>query len=164
MKHILEPMSERHRKPVVDIYNHYVETSFAAYPEGKLGYGFFDRFLDMSKDYPAIVAIAESGEVVGFGFLHPYSPATSFKRTASVTYFIHPDHTRKGLGKSMLNRLTEETRGMGIDHLLANISSHNQESLEFHRKYGFQECGRFPSVGRKFRKDFDVVWMIKEIQ
>jgi phosphinothricin acetyltransferase len=156
-------MSERHRRPVVEIYNHYVENSFAAYPERKLEYGFFDRFLDMSKGYPAVVAITETGETVGFGFLHPYSPASSFKRTANVTYFIHPNHTRKGLGKSMLSRLTDEARGMEIDHLLANISSHNQESLEFHRKYGFQECGRFPGVGKKFDKDFDVVWMIKEI-
>jgi len=49
----------------------------------------------------------------------------------------------------------------GVDCLLANISSHNEQSLDFHRKMGFQQCGRFRRVGKKFGKDFDVIWMQK---
>ena len=156
-------MAEKHRVHVIDIFNHYVENSFAAFPETKVSYDFYDRYLDMSKGYPALVAITETGEVAGFGFLHRYSYASAFKRTAGLTYFILPQHTRKGLGKTILDRLTEQARGMGIDRLLANISSLNQESLQFHRKFGFQECGRFSGIGRKFGKDFDVIWMIKQI-
>jgi L-amino acid N-acyltransferase YncA len=163
MKYSLEPMAERHREHVIDIFNYYVENGFAAFPETRVGYDFYDRFLGMAKGYPALVVTTETGEVAGFGFLHRYSYASAFKRTAALTYFILPQHTRKGLGKTILDNLTEQAREMGIDRLLANISSLNQESLGFHRKFGFQECGRFSGIGRKFGKDFDVIWMIKHI-
>jgi L-amino acid N-acyltransferase YncA len=163
MKYSLEPMAEKHRVHVIDIFNYYVEHGFAAFPETRVNYDFYDRFLDMAKGYPALVVTTETGEVAGFGFLHRYSYASAFKRTAALTYFILPQHTRKGLGKTILDNLTEQARAMGIDHLLANISSLNQESLQFHRKFGFQECGRFNGIGRKFGKDFDLIWMIKHI-
>ncbi len=53
---------------------------------------------------------------------------------------------------------------MGIDSLLVNISSRNRESLGFHLKNGFRECGRFLKVGRKFGEDFDAVWMQKQLE
>lgn len=61
MKHILEPMSERHRRQVIDIYDHYIDNSFAAYPERGVDYDFFGRFLDMSKGYRSVAVITESG-------------------------------------------------------------------------------------------------------
>ena len=48
-----------------------------------------------------------------------------------------------------------------IDTLLADISSLNEPSIKFHEKLGFSHCGSFKRVGRKFGKDFDVVWMQK---
>jgi len=50
-----------------------------------------------------------------------------------------------------------------IKTLLASISSRNKESIAFHKKHGFIECGRFKDIGRKRGKPFDVVWMQKVI-
>jgi len=158
-----EPMTEEHRKPVVDIFNYYVENSFAAYPEGKVGYESFDRFLGMAKGYPAVVVKSEAGEIAGFAFLHPYYPLNTFQRTAEITYFFRPENARKGLGRAVLDQFILEARGMGIDRLVASISSRNEASLAFHRKQGFVECARFKEVGRKFGQSFDLVWMLKEI-
>ena len=52
---------------------------------------------------------------------------------------------------------------MGVDNLLANISSLNPPSLEFHRKHGFRECGRFEKILTKFGQDLDIVWMQKRL-
>jgi phosphinothricin acetyltransferase len=164
MSYRLEPMAEPHRKQVVDLYNHYVETSFAAYPETSAPYALFDRFLAITRGYPALVATSErTGEVVGFAFLHPYHPATSFNRTAEITYFLSPAHTRQGLGTLFLQSLEEAARPLGVDCLLANVSSRNEASLEFHRKQGFVECGRFREIGRKRGEDFDIVWFQKRL-
>lgn len=51
-----------------------------------------------------------------------------------------------------------------MDNLLASISSRNEQSLAFHRKRGFVECGRLRDVGVKFGKSFDVVWMQKRVK
>jgi len=163
MRYTLEPLAEAHRKAVIDIFNHYVAHSFAAYPEATVGYEVFDRFLEMSKGYPAVAAKTEAGEVAGFAFLRPYHHADTFQRTAEITYFILREHTGKGLGGAILDRFIEQARKMGVDNFLASISSRNQESLEFHRRHGFRECGNFQEVGRKFGQSFDVVWLQRRI-
>lgn len=101
--------------------------------------------------------------VVGFGFLRPYRNTEAFRHTAEITYFILPEHTRKGLGKRLLNVLEREADKMGITTLLANISSLNKQSLKFHKKNGFKRCGTFRKIGTKFGGDFDVVWMQKTL-
>lgn len=163
MKYALEPLSEPHRQPVIDILNFYVVNGFAAYPEAEIEHGFFDRFLEMARGYPAVVAKDETGRVLGFGMLRPYHFASTFRRTAEISYFLLPAGARKGIGTAMLALFVEQARKMGIDSLLASISSRNGESISFHVKNGFQECGRLRRVGRKFGEDFDVVWMQKSL-
>jgi L-amino acid N-acyltransferase YncA len=163
MDYTLETMSESHREAVVDIFNYYIQNSYAAYPDQPVGYHFFDRFMEVSQGYPTAVVKTEA-DVVGFGFLRPFHPASTFQRTAEVTYFIMPEHTRQGLGTAMLGYFTEQARKLAIDSILASVSSRNQGSLNFHVKQGFQECGRLPRVGRKFGQDVDVVWLQKRLR
>ncbi|KYK23909.1 hypothetical protein AYK25_00640 [Thermoplasmatales archaeon SM1-50] len=73
------------------------------------------------------------------------------------------DETSKGIGQKALKKLEEEAKKIGITILLADISSENISSIEFHKKNGFKECGRFHHIGKKKGKYFDVVWMEKEI-
>ena len=155
----LEEMSDQHRHAVVDIFNYFIVHGFAAYPEEPVGYDLFDRFSEMTRGYPSVVVKEDSGKVVGFAFLHPYHSASTLRRTAEITYFIVPEHTRKGLGTAILERFVEEAQELGVDAILASISSRNEESIRFHRKNGFHKCGRFRKVGRKFGEDFDVIWM-----
>ncbi|MBN2416012.1 N-acetyltransferase [bacterium] len=159
MAYTVETMSDWHRIAVIDIYNYYVANSFAAYPEEPVLYEFYDRFLAMVEGYPAVVIKDEKETVVGFAFLHAYRPGRPFSRAAEITYFIMPDHTGRGIGDMILGRFIPAAKGMGIDTLLANISSRNEGSIRFHLKHGFRECGRFMRIGRKFTQDFDVVWM-----
>ncbi|MEW6660022.1 MAG: N-acetyltransferase family protein [Thermodesulfobacteriota bacterium] len=156
-------MSDNHRTAVINILNHFIRHSYAAYSEEAVDYHFFDRIVEMSRGYPALVIKTGDHQVVGFGIMRPHHFADSFKRTAEVTYFILPENTRKGLGTAMLDRFVRESGQMGIDSLLANISSRNEESIRFHLQNGFRECGRFMRVGRKFGEDFDVVWMQRQL-
>ena len=159
MPYSFEEMSQHHRTAVIDIFNYFIAHSFAAYPEQPVGHETFDHFLEMSRGYPSVVVKDNDGQVVGFAFLHAYHPASTFRRAAQITYFIMPAHTGQGLGTAILERFVQEAQEQGIDTLLANISSRNEGSMRFHRKNGFRECGRFRNVGKKFGKDFDVVWM-----
>jgi L-amino acid N-acyltransferase YncA len=77
---------------------------------------------------------------------------------------ILPGHTRQGLGTALLAFFVGEARKMGLDSLLANISSRNRQSLEFHLKKGFRECYRFLKVGHKFGEDVDAVWLQKQLE
>jgi len=155
----LIPLSADHREAVVDIFNHYVEQSFAAYPERPLPYQAFDMLLKMCEGYPSIVAKDEAGQVAGFGMLRAYNPLPAFSQTAEISYFIKPECTGQGIGKMMLEHLVCEGRKRGITTILASISALNEGSIRFHAKNGFAECGRFRQVGKKKGQVFDVVWM-----
>ncbi len=157
----MSPILNEDRKSIIDIFNHYVKNSFAAYPETKLPYEAFDMFLQMSQDYPTAKVKDKIGRVVGFGLLRSHNPMPTFAGTAEITYFIHPDHTGKGIGTKLLRLLEEEGMKKGITNILANISSLNPRSIDFHKKNGFTECGRFKNVGRKKGRLFDTVLMQK---
>ncbi len=159
MKYSIGPMGDEHRQQVIAIYNYFIERTFAAYPRTSVDDSMFDRFLALTHDYPALVVKNQDSRVVGFAFLQAYHPADSFQKTAVATYFILPEHTRKGIGSLILKRLIKGARKRDISVILANISSLNPESIEFHRKNGFIECGRFEGIGIKAGRTFGVVWM-----
>lgn len=162
-EYLLEPIGPSDQKDVIDIFNYYIEHSFAAYPEHKVPYEFFGMFLDMCKDHPSVMVRNNEGVCAGFGMLRPHDPMPAFSHTAEITYFIRPELTGKGLGSQMLEYLVTEGKKRGISNVLANISSLNEGSIRFHQKNGFIECGRFRKVARKKDIFFDIVWMQKDI-
>ena len=159
MDFTIAPVSKEDGNAIIDIFNHYVENSFAAYPEDPVPYEFFDFFMNMSAGYPLLAARDGEGNLLGFALLRAHSLMPVFSRTAEITCFIAPEHTGKGMGKALQERLLAGAREKGITSILAGISSLNSASLAFHKKRGFQECGRFQKIGRKWGQDFDVVWM-----
>lgn len=157
-----EKLSEEHRTSIMDIFNFYIENDFSAYPEENLTYDYYDNFLAISNKYPAFT-IKVKDKVVGFCFLNSYSPVTSFKETALITYFIDKDFKGKGIGKMALRKLEVEAKKIGIKNLLANIASVNEESLAFHSRNGFIKCGEFENIIKKRNKEFNIIWMQKKL-
>ena len=162
MNYNFEPMNKDHEKDVMEIFNYYIENSFAAYPESKLTDQFFEKFLEVGQVYPSYV-IKDNDKIIGFCMLRPYNPFPVFKETAEITYFIHKDYTGKGIGLMALGILEESARKMGIKKVMADISSENARSIKFHQNNGFEVCGIFSDVGKKFDKHFSVIWMEKEL-
>ena len=157
-----EKFAEEHRISVMDIFNYYIENSFAAYPDKALDYEFFNKIIENTKGYPAY-AIKTEGLIIGFCYLSAYNPFPSFKRTAQITYFISHDFKGMGIGTLALKRLEDDARNIGVEIILAHISSLNTESIEFHLKNGFKECGRFENIITKLNRRFDIIWMQKNI-
>lgn len=155
------PLSERDREEVIDLFNYYIEHSYAAYPEERVPYGFFTVFLEACRQYPSVAARLPDGTLAGFGLLRAHNPMPAFRHSAEVTYFLRPELTGKGLGSAILARLENEGKEQGIATILAGISSMNEGSIRFHASRGFRECGRFVQVGMKRGRFFDTVWMQK---
>lgn len=160
---LFEKLDETHRVPVIDIFNYYIENSYAAYLEQKVSYDFFNMILGITRGYPAVAVKSEGGEVIGYGFLRAYNPMPVFRHTAEITCFLTRDATGKGIGGETHRHLEREAAGMNISMIMASISSKNDGSVRFHARNGFTECGRFLNVGKKFNTDFDVIWMQKRI-
>jgi L-amino acid N-acyltransferase YncA len=155
----LIPLSPADRESVVDIFNYYVENSFAAFPESRVSDEFFNQLFKICEGFPAVTVKENDNRTIGFGMLRAHNPLPAFSRVAAITYFLMPGYTRQGIGTYLLSYLIDSARLQGITSLLASISSLNAESIAFHSKHGFEECGRLREIGMKNGKIFDVVWM-----
>jgi phosphinothricin acetyltransferase len=158
MSAAIRPIAPDDWPAVTAIFNHYVRTSPAAYPDEPVGEAFFRDRHQAAPGYPFLVAL-DGARIVGFGGLSPIHPAATLRRAAQLSYFFAPDFTGQGIGSRVLSALIEAGRRMGVDTFLAHISSLNEGSIRFHLRHGFAECGRFRRVGRKRGEDFDMVWM-----
>ena len=143
---------------VAAIFNHYVKTSPAAYPDEEVGEAFFRDRHQATPGHPFLVAV-DGARIVGFGGMSPIHPAATLRRAAQLAYFLAPECTGQGIGSRLLGALIEAGRQIGVDTFLAHISSLNDGSIRFHLRHGFTECGRFRCVGTKRGQDFDMVWM-----
>src|SRR5574344_414334 len=99
-----EDLMIEHKTKVMDIFNYYIENSYAAYPEKRLPDDFYVRILDMTKGYPAFV-IKANGIIIGFCFVRAYNPFPAFNETVEISYFIDKGYSGKGIGKLALNKL-----------------------------------------------------------
>lgn len=163
MDYTMQPLVEEDVEEAVDVFNYYVENSFAAYREEKITAEYYRQILHDAAEYPKVSVRDGEDVFVGFGLLVPYKPIPVFSHSANLICFLLPEATGKGLGKIVLDYLEGKAREVGITIILSSISSRNPESQNFHLKNGFVECGRFHDVGKKNGKFFDIVWMEKHL-
>lgn len=162
MNYIFEKLAMKHQVDVINILNYYIKETTSAYREYIVDNDFFLNFIE-DEMYCGFAIKDEQGKVVGFCTLEPYMPISTFSEVAEPMYFIHPEHTGKGIGYIILNKLENEAKQRGIKKFLVDISSENDGSLRFHTKNGFVECGKLHNVGNKFGRHFSIILMEKEI-
>lgn len=164
MNVIFEKMNIEHQKEIMKIFNFYVENSTAAFANNTLPEPFYAMLMKRSEAYPSyVIKNEDNNRVVGFCQLSPYNPFPTFKSTACITYFIADDYTGKGLGEKCLLKLEQDASKIGITDLVAEVSSENHGSIEFHKKHGFHIVGELKNIGVKFNRKFSIVYMQKKI-
>jgi L-amino acid N-acyltransferase YncA len=157
---IVREACDSDREAITAIFNHYAQTSYAAYPEIPVNERFFGFLREGTL---AFFVLEHPDRVIGFGLLKPVLPFPAFMTTGMLTYFIIPEFTGKGFGNKLLERLMTEAEKLGMTSLVANMASKNTTSIRFHIRHGFSEVGRLHKAGIKFSEPFDVVWMQKEL-
>lgn len=147
-------------KAITEIYNFYAVTDYSVYTFEPVDENYFIRSRTGYENYPVYV-LKHDSQIVGFGFLSPYSVASTMKKSAILSYFIYHEHTGKGQGTKLMELLIKDGISIGVNNFLVHISSKNKDSINFHKKNGFVECGRFKNMGEKFNNKFDIIWMQK---
>ena len=146
---------------IMHILNSFVNDSFAVYAEEFVASTFI---IDSTINARVFLVLEHNCEVIGFGMITPYKQYSNFNHTGVLGYFIKEEFTGLGLGTNLLHELIYQGNKIGISNYLAHISSHNYQSLNFHRKHGFEEVGRFKNVSIKFGTHVDIVWVQKEFK
>ena len=155
---LIREFDEKDLNEILFVFNTFVKNSFAAYCEDDLTIGQIKKMFEPAR---ITLVLQENERVIGFGFISRYKPFDNFNETGVLTYFILPKYTGQGFGTRLFNELISKGRKSGITNYLAHISSKNIQSLNFHKKKGFEEVGRFKDVASKFGETIDVVWVQK---
>jgi L-amino acid N-acyltransferase YncA len=105
--------------------------------------------------------VAETGGVVGgYGYCSPYRARSAYRYALEDSIYIRHDMTGRGIGKRLLEELIRRCEGLGYRQVIAVIGdSANAASIGVHAACGFVRVGTLRSVGFKFGRWVDSVFM-----
>ena len=104
------------------------------------------------------------GRVIGYAYAAPYRARPAYRYTLEDSVYVAHDSAGRGAGRALLDALIAACADAGYRQLVAVIGdSANQASIGLHAACGFEHAGRLPSVGYKFGRWVDSVFMQREL-
>ena len=103
----------------------------------------------LQKGFPVIVA-ESNNEVVGFGYYSEFRFREAYKFTVEHSVYANKNAIGKGIGKLLLNELIERAKKQKLHTMIGVIDSENTNSIDFHKKFDFEEVGFIKESGFKF--------------
>jgi len=109
-----------------------------------------DRFLwfdsHQQERYPLVV-VAIGQQIIGYGTLSKYrSGRPSLLNVAEISYYLHKDYQRIGVGSLLMQYLLRTATKLGYKHLFALLLDTNHASISLLEKFDFSPWGHFPNV------------------
>lgn len=108
--------------------------------------------------FPIIVAEYE-GIVIGYGAYGTFREKIGYQHTVEHSVYVRATFVGKGVGKMLLTHLIQLARASGIRTIIGAIDASNQDSIDFHKKFGFTSCGIVKDAAFKFDRWLDLLFM-----
>lgn len=142
---------------VAAIYAHYVHrTSITFVAEAPTAADFVSRISDPR--YPFLVA-EHNGRVVGFAYASMFRTKAAYRWDVEFSIYLAPGIEGQGIGSRLMEELLAAVEKQGYLNAYSCITMPNDRSVNLHKKFGFEELGRFPRSGYKMGQWHDVIWM-----
>jgi L-amino acid N-acyltransferase YncA len=90
----------------------------------------------------------EGGEVVGWAALSPTSSRPCYSGVAEVSVYVAERARGRGIGRSLLELLVEESEAAGLWTLQASVFPENRASVALHHRCGFRTVGIRERIAR----------------
>lgn len=142
-----------------DIYNYYVERSTCTFqldPDTEA-----ERlawFRDRSSAHPVTVAELD-GQVIGWAALSAWKSRCGYAHSVEASVYVHHDHHRRGIGRSLLLDLIERARALGHHTIIGGACAEQTGSVALQETLGFERVAHLREVGYKFGRWLDVVYL-----
>ena len=104
------------------------------------------------------------GTVVGWAALSPISERCVYGGVAEVSVYVREGMRGRGIGRTLLERLIEESEQCGIWTLQAGMFPENIASIDLHESCGFRQVGLRERIGKLNAVWWDVVLMERRSQ
>lgn len=111
-----------------------------------------------AQGWPFLVAEI-GGVLVGYAYAAQFRDRPAYAFACEDSIYIHPDHVGQGVGKALLAALLTAAEAAGFRQMIAVVGGDEPASIALHASLGFRHTGRMRSVGRKFGRWLDTVYM-----
>ena len=118
------------------------------------------RYRDvLDRGLPYFVAELDGG-IAGYGYCAPYRARSAYRFALEDSVYVRHDITGRGVGRRLLEELIRRCEDLGYRQIIAVIGdSANAASIGVHAACGFLRAGTLRSVGFKFGRWVDSVFM-----
>jgi phosphinothricin acetyltransferase len=147
-------MTDADAEDVLAIYQAGIDTGHATFETAAPDWTEFDR---SRLPEHRLVAVDETGRVLGWAALSPVSDRCVYAGVAEHSVYMHPDVRGRGLGRALLAALIESTEAVGIWTLQSGVFPENTGSIALHERAGFRIVGRRERIGRHHGRWRDVL-------
>jgi L-amino acid N-acyltransferase YncA len=111
---------------------------------------------------PFLVAEVAGG-IAGYAYATRFRDRAAYAATCEDSIYIDPAHTGRGIGSALLAELVRRCEAAGYRQMIAVVGGGEPASIALHRRLGFTHAGTMRSVGRKFGRWLDTVYMQREL-
>ena len=110
------------------------------------------------RGWPFLVADC-SGVVIGYAYATQFRDRPAYVAACENSIYLHPDHLGRGMGRALLSALLGAAEQAGFRQMIAVAGGGEPASVALHASVGFIHAGTMRSVGRKFGRWLDTVYM-----
>ena len=156
-------LAERTDVPAMrEIFNEVLRNSNSIYREEEVTleerYAWFDEKLEHG--FP-IFGAYEEDQLVGYAGYGAWRAAQGYRKSVELTIYVDQKRRGKGIGSKLMQTIIEHAKADGYHVMIGAIDAANQQSIEFHKRFGFVEVARMPEVALKNDQWLTLVFMQK---
>lgn len=143
------------------IYAHHVANGLGSFEEEAPSVQELRRRYDdvVGQSFPYLAA--ELGDqIAGYGYCSLYRTRSAYRYALEDSVYVRHDMAGRGIGKAILAELIARCEALGCRQIIAVIGdSANAASIGLHASQGFLKVGTLRSVGFKFGRWVDSIFM-----
>ena len=141
----IKPITKDNFSEVIEIYKQGLATNIATFQNDSPQWEEWDKgHLDFCR-----ISIYDNDKMVGWASLTPVSSRCVYAGVAEVSIYIAKDERGKGVGKTLLAELIQQSEENGIWTLQSGIFAENESSIKLHEKCEFRLVGYREKIGKK---------------
>lgn len=145
---------------IAAIYAHHVRTGTATFDLEPLSVAETEAKIARIQSQNSVFLVMEvDGAVAGYAYATPFRDRPAYRMTCEDSIYASPDHMGQGVGTILLSALIQAAEAAGFRQMMAVVGGGEPASVALHAKLGFEHRGTMQSVGRKFGRWLDTVYM-----
>jgi phosphinothricin acetyltransferase len=164
VKSVIRSVDEADAEAIAAIYAHHVLNGTASYEvePPSVGETLARTRRVTAPGWPFLVAEVD-GTPAGYAYSTQFRDRAAYRFTCEDSIYVHPGMMGRGVGRTLLEALLEQSAEFGFRTMIAVIGGAEPASIALHAKCGFAEVGRLRAVGFKFGRWLDSVYMQRSL-